>query len=100
MSIITKIERIERIHDLIEHKRTGAPDQFARKLGISKSMLYLILKELKDLGAPIVYSKYRSSFMYRYPVEFKFGFTSDQLTEEELRQTAAGMSYDIKFVPI
>lgn len=74
MSVINRIERIQRMHDLINYKRTGCPETFARKLGVSQSMLYLLIKELKELGAPIAYCRYRESYQYLYPVEFKMGF--------------------------
>ncbi|MEL7121050.1 MAG: HTH domain-containing protein [Bacteroidota bacterium] len=74
MSIIRKLKRIERMHHLIRRKSTGTPDAFARKLGCSKSMVYKLISELKDMGAPIVYHKYRESFIYTYPVDFKAGF--------------------------
>ena len=50
MSINQKIQRIKRMDDLIRYKRTGKPDQFARKMNLSQSMLYNLLKELKELG--------------------------------------------------
>ena len=74
MSLINKLERIQRMHRMINYKRTGCPQSFARKLDISQSMLYVLLKEIKELGAPVVYCKYRESYEYLYPVEFKAGF--------------------------
>ncbi len=78
MSIVNKIERIERMHQMITYKRTGTPESFARKLGVSQSMLYLLINEIKGLGGPVVYCRNRESYEYLYPVEFKAGFhTSD-----------------------
>ncbi|MEL6971793.1 MAG: hypothetical protein AAFZ63_26810 [Bacteroidota bacterium] len=74
MSLIRKIERIERMHQMINYKRTGTPESFARKLGISQSMLYVLINEIKALGAPVVYCRYRESYEYLYPVEFAAGF--------------------------
>jgi len=75
MSLLTNLKRAERIHECIEQKCTGEPEEFARKMGISRSTLYQIIRELKSLGAPIVYCKYRQSFRYRYPVYWNFSFT-------------------------
>lgn len=79
MSLKHKIERVERMHELIRYKRTGKPDQFARKMGLSESMLYNLLKELKELGAPIAYCRYRESYEYMHPVEFRIGFISPSI---------------------
>ncbi|MEM1327480.1 MAG: hypothetical protein AAGI23_16075 [Bacteroidota bacterium] len=88
MSLLRRMERVERMHDLIQYKRTGPPDRFARKLGLSQSMLYLLLKELKAMGAPIIYCKYRESYKYQYPVAFKFGFES--LSADEIQKVSGG----------
>lgn len=90
MALLEKIERVERIHRMIEYKRTGNPGQFARKLGVSQSMLYQMLKELKQLGAPIAYCKYRQSYLYLHPVRFHFGFEENTLTEKEAARVSGG----------
>lgn len=90
MSLINKIERIQRMHQLINFKRTGSPQRFARKMGISQSMLYILIKEIKELGAPVVYCRYRESYEYLYPVEFKAGFDTPNLTSREMQATYGG----------
>ena len=62
------------MHQMILHKRTGNPTEFARKLGVAKSTIYVLIRELKELGAPIVYCKYERSYKYLYRVEFRAGF--------------------------
>ena len=82
MSIITTITKIERIHQLILKKRTGTPDCLANKLGVSRSHVYKIIKELKVMGAPIIYCRTTASFKYLMPVEFIIGF--EQLTTSKV----------------
>ncbi len=72
------LERIRRIDELIASKATGTPKQFARKLQISKSTLYEILKVLKDLGAPIVYDTERSTYVYKESGRIKIHFELDK----------------------
>jgi len=90
MSINHKLARIKRMHELIRYKRTGKPDQFARKLGLSKRALYTELKELKELGAPISYNHYRESYQYLHPVEFRIGFVPPSIAQQELRHINGG----------
>ena len=90
MSLLTKIERIERMHQMIKFKRTGTPEQFARRIGISRSMLYIIINDLKSIGAPIVYCKSYESFMYEFVVQFRFGFEHPSLPKDQLRKVGAG----------
>ncbi|MCL2502853.1 MAG: hypothetical protein FWE99_06955 [Bacteroidales bacterium] len=53
--VFKQIEQLQRIHRLIAAGRTGQPDDFARKLGISTRRLHDILDELRSRGVPIRY---------------------------------------------
>jgi len=59
---------------LIRLKATGSPANFSRKLGISRSTLFVYLKQMRELGAPIYYCRKAVSFCYLKPVKFEFGF--------------------------
>lgn len=93
MSLLEKLDRVQRIHKMIQYKRTGNPGQFAKKLGVSRSKLYQTLKELKELGAPIAYCKYRQSYLYLHPVRFRFGFEENTLSEQEAARAGGGEVY-------
>jgi predicted DNA-binding transcriptional regulator YafY len=62
----------------IRQKGTGAPREFARKLGISERSLYEYLKVLKDLGAPIKWSRPDRSYYYSVEGKFHISFYSGQ----------------------
>lgn len=67
-------DRLERMHRMIKFRRTGTPDAFAEKMGVSVSMLYKLVAEMKQLGAPISYCHLRQSYQYSETVELQFGF--------------------------
>jgi predicted DNA-binding transcriptional regulator YafY len=71
------LERIKRIDELIFLKATGKPEQLARRLHISKSTLYEILKALKDLGAPIAYDAEKGSYVYKEVGRFTIQFNRE-----------------------
>lgn len=64
MSLFKSIDRLRRMDDLIRRKATGTPNEFAEKLGLSPSQLFLVLKEMKELGTPIQYCTVRKSYYY------------------------------------
>lgn len=64
MSLIKYVERINRIDSLIHLKSTGSPDEFAKKLGIKRSTLFLTLQEMREIGVDIRYSCYSQSYYY------------------------------------
>lgn len=59
---------------LIRQKGTGSPPEFARKMGISERSLYEYLKVLKDLGAPIKWSRQDKSYYYSIEGQFRISF--------------------------
>ena len=58
----------------IRQKGTGCPPEFARKMGISERSLYEYLKVLKDLGAPIKWSRQDKSYYYSIEGQFRISF--------------------------
>jgi len=64
MQIFDTIERMHRIHTLIQRKATGTPDEFAYKLHLKKRQLYNILDEFKGYGASIKYNRMSGTFYY------------------------------------
>ena len=90
MSLHKHLDRTRRIHQLIKFRRTGTPRSFADKLGISLSLLYRLLGELKDMGAPIHYCHIRQSYAYYEHVELKLGFFPRELKGNALRAVSGG----------
>jgi hypothetical protein len=49
---------------LISMMSTGTPEEFAEKLGIRRSTLFLSLQEMREMGVDIKYSCIRQSYYY------------------------------------
>ena len=64
MKFIDHIERINRLHELIKHRRTGTPVELARRLDLSQSMVFMVMEELKNKGVPIEYSRQLKTYYY------------------------------------
>jgi predicted DNA-binding transcriptional regulator YafY len=64
MKIYTHIERIKSINLLIQREATGTPLQLAEKLNVSKATANRLIRELKDMDAPIIYCKHCESYKY------------------------------------
>ena len=71
MGTINNLQIFERIHYLIQNKRTGSPKEFARKLKISERTLYRKLDELRSYGAIISYDYLSSSYTYENSFNLK-----------------------------
>ncbi|BDD07559.1 HTH domain-containing protein [Aureibacter tunicatorum] len=90
MSVIKYLNRIERIDMLIKMKSTGQPQHLADKVGVSKRMIYEIINDMKDLGAPIKYCNYRKSYMYEREGNFKFSFMPKEMSATDMYHINGG----------
>lgn len=85
------LHRLIRLDHLISHKSTGTPADCAQKVGISERSLYDYLKLLKDMGAPVKFSRGRRTYYYTEGGHFHVLFLSREkhaafvgLEEQEL----------------
>lgn len=81
MSLLKSIDRLKRIDTLIRKQATGTSDEFARKLGISRSMLMENLREMKDLGASICFCPYRRTYFYTT----EFGLLIGNISKDKVK---------------
>lgn len=77
MPLLDTIERVHRIHKLIQRRSTGTPDEFAEKLHLKKRQLYNILDELRSNGASIKYSRIDNTFYYGNDFEMSVTFKAN-----------------------
>lgn len=82
MKLIEHIDRINRLHELIRYRRTGTPQELARRLRLSPSMVFKVIEELKLRGVPIEYSRQLKTYYYsrQYLMNIKIDF---RLLKEE-----------------
>lgn len=69
MKVRIQLERIEIIHRLIDQRRTGRPEELARRLGLSVSRLARIIEYLRAEGAPIAYDRSLQTYFYTHRFE-------------------------------
>lgn len=91
MNFIKQIERIKRVDTHIKHKMTGDPEDFSKKLNISKRQLFRIIEELKDYGAPIEYDRSLRTFYYKdRNFKMKLNFTMQFISEQDKKEIYGG----------
>jgi predicted DNA-binding transcriptional regulator YafY len=74
MVIFTVLELIRQMDRKIRSKSTGAPEDFARGLGVSVRTLYNYVAMMKEMGAPIRYSYAGHSYEYTEDGHFVISF--------------------------
>jgi predicted DNA-binding transcriptional regulator YafY len=85
VKLLEQIERINRLHELIKHRRTGTPSELANRLNLSTSMIYKLIDELKLRDAPIVYSRQLGTYYYSSSFQMKISIDFKAIVEDESR---------------
>jgi predicted DNA-binding transcriptional regulator YafY len=68
------IQKINELDGLIRKGSTGSPANLAGKIGISERTVYDYLKLMKEMGAPITYSRTKTSYLYEQDGRFHIRF--------------------------
>jgi biotin operon repressor len=90
MSIKKYFNRLIYICSLIKKKATGNPEELAKKLNLSRSATLEHLKEMKELGFPIKYSKRRGSYFFEEDVEIVDKLFTRKLEKGAMRKIQGG----------
>lgn len=91
MRKLVDLRILHRMDNLIRRSATGTPEDFARRLGIARSSMFAMVDFLRDeLKAPIIYSRFRDSYIYEYPPQFYLGFERERLNHGEMTGTCGG----------
>jgi predicted DNA-binding transcriptional regulator YafY len=93
MKLLEQIERINRLHELIKHRRTGTPSQLARSLNLSTSMIYKLMDELKLREAPIAYSRQLGTYYYSRRFQMKISIDFKSLGDDEEQNYSGGTCF-------
>ncbi|GHS95672.1 hypothetical protein AGMMS50276_12180 [Synergistales bacterium] len=64
MTLFETIDRIDRIHRLIQMEATGNAEEFAERIHLKKRHIYNIIEEFKSRGADIQYNRERLTYYY------------------------------------
>jgi biotin operon repressor len=67
---LSPLAHILRLHRFIQRKSTGAPHDFAHRLGLSRATLFRHLEGLRDFDAEIAYDKKRGTYFYKKQPDF------------------------------
>jgi hypothetical protein len=92
MKSLKYIDRINKIHSLINSEKTGTPEAFAKKLYISRRQMYNELEFFKNLNASIKYCKKKETFYYTTNFEFSFRYSMVAISDEDEVKINGGIS--------
>ena len=60
------LKMLEKIDYHIRNKNTGNPVEFAKKVGLSRSGLFLYLSYIRnDLNKSVIYNRFKETYLYQ-----------------------------------
>jgi hypothetical protein len=92
MKVFEQLERLKRMNRFIKEEKTGTPEEFASMLEISPSHLYRCIEEIKEMGAPITFSRIRKTYYYEYDFEMKVSYSIQLISEQTAKKIIGGFS--------
>lgn len=98
MKIFETVERFDLIYKLISEERTGTANEFAHKVGLSRSQLFNYLDYLKSYDIEIHYDLNRNSYVIGNDVKIEIQQPIRILKDNELVSIDGGNSYFLNFL--
>jgi len=93
MKTLKQLERLRKVHQLIQQENTGTPTELASRLGISRRQLYNLIEYLKELGAPLLYNRKTNTFYYGNDFDLLVNVSVQVLIKNELITIYAGNTF-------
>ncbi len=90
MKSIKSLERLQQLHQRIDQENTGTPKELAKHMNISVRLLHNLIEELKDINAPVCYSRCRKTYYYCDDFELKINISVTALSNNEVLKLFGG----------
>lgn len=95
MKNLKTLERLQQLHNLINNENTGSPKQLAILMLISERRVHHLIEELKEMNAPINYSRKNKTYFYEENFDLKIIISVTVMNKNEVTQVFGG-SYFVK----
>ena len=95
MKNLKTLERLQQLHNLITSENTGTPKDLANLMLISERRVHHLIEELKEINAPISYSRKNKTYCYEENFDLKITISVTVMNKNEVTQIFGG-SYFVK----
>ena len=90
MKVFEIIERLEKINECLKEEKTGTAEEFAAKIGVSRSMLFNYFDYLKSYDIEIKYDSSKNSHVIHGNKKLEIQQPIRVLKNDELISTGGG----------
>ncbi len=102
MKAIEQIERLMLMNNLIKAHHTGSPEQFCKRMNISRRQMFSCLEFFRDYGVEIEFSRAMNSYHYAngHELEINFKLSKVPATRYNYHKTVKGLKGSGHFSPL
>ncbi len=90
MNNLKQLERLKTIHRLIKVENTGTPTELAKKLRVSVRQVFLLIEQLKEMDAPILFNRRTKTYYYSLDYELSINISIQVLLQDQLLNIYVG----------
>ncbi|MBS9774967.1 MAG: DNA-binding protein [Tenacibaculum sp.] len=90
MYTLKQLERLKKLHELIAVKKTGTPCELAENFGISRRSLFMMIEELRDMRAKILYSRSNNTYYYENDFDLQINVSIQAITSGDSVSISGG----------
>ncbi len=93
MKNLKQLERLRKTHRLIQQEKTGTPKELAKRLRVSERQVYLIMEQLREMDAPIRFSRHCNTYYYQNSYELMINISIQVMAGDQLLNIYAGRRF-------
>lgn len=90
MNATKYLDRLKYMNELVKTRRTGSVKELAGRLRISESHLYRLIKDMKDMGAPIEFCRQSNCYYYTREYNLNVKYSVEEISEKGVRKIYGG----------
>ena len=90
MNNLKQLERLKKIHKMINSENTGSPAELAKRLHISVRQTYLLIEMLREMDAPILFNRRTKTYYYSKDYELTININIQVLVHDQLMNIYTG----------
>ena len=84
MNSIKNLERLQKLHLLIEQEATGSPKELATRMHVSERLVYNLIEHLRDYEAKISFDRKRKTYFYSESFHLEVNISVSVISNNQL----------------
>lgn len=93
MTNLKQLEHLKKIHKLIKIENTGTPNELAAKLRVSIRQVFLLIEQLREMDAPILFNRRTKTYYYSMDYDLTIHISIQVMLQDQLLDIYVGKGF-------